>query len=654
MKYHLNFVLLFLSAANIAAQDNGFPFGQVTYRELEMKTYERDSSAEAVILDEFGEAHIDDEYNLIFFHHVKIKILKKSGLKYADIEIRLYKNGLQFEKLRTVKASAFIIENSSMREIQLNPKNIFTENRYKNYDFKKFAIPSAREGSVIEFQYELESPFLYKFKNWEFQSDIPKVYSEYWASIPGNFLYNTTLRGYLKLSKNESKLVKDCFRPGGNKADCGLYKYAMQNIPAFVEEDYMTARSNHIAGINFELSEIHHFDGRIDRITSEWKDAEQELRLHQKFGIQLKRGKDIVDDHVEKIIGDEFDPLIKAKKIYAFIKDWYRWDEVYDMFSELGIKKAYDKKTGNVGDINLSLIAALRYAGLDVEPVILSTRANGLPIEIHPVLSDFNYVVAKVNIAGKVYLADATDDFHPFGILPQRCLNGKGRVLGEKESYWIDLRPADRARQLALLTLKLEKDGIMRGVLQITYTGYEAIDQRKKLASFSNLAEYIAKLEAQSDVFEIKNHEIKNVEDLDKPLVEKLEIEIHAFDHPIAENFLFSPFMLSRWKENPFKSKERLYPVDFGVPMEMATILNLEYPAEFEIINLPEKIGLSLPNAGGRFIFEARIDNNRLSFNHSLVISKTVFTAEEYHYLKELFNRIIQAENADLIFKKKA
>jgi hypothetical protein len=55
-------------------------------------------------------------------------------------------------------------------------------------------------------------------------------------------------------------------------------KVAMRNIPAFVEEDYMTARSNFLAAVHFELSEIVYFDGRTDKLTQEWKDAENELR----------------------------------------------------------------------------------------------------------------------------------------------------------------------------------------------------------------------------------------------------------------------------------------------------------------------------------------------------------------------------------------
>jgi hypothetical protein len=553
-----------------------------------------------------------------------------------------------------VKASSFSIENGTIKQTPFSERNVFTENRNKNLDVKKFAIPNVQAGSVIEFAYTLESPFIFNFRNWEFQSDIPKVSSEYWALIPGNYGYNITLNGYLKPSKSESVLVKECFTPGGgNKADCALYKYEIKDIPAFIEEDYMTARANFISALNFELSEIKHFDGRVDKVTEEWEDAEKELRIHPEFGIQLKRGKDIVDEHVKLILKNNTDPHERARKVYDFVKNWYQWNGTYGKYSELGIKKAFEQKTGNVGDINLSLVAALRYAEFDVEPVILSTRENGFPIEIHPVLSDFNYVIAKVNIGDKVYLADATDDFHPFGILPERCLNGKGRVLGEKKSYWIDLKPADRAKQISVLNLKLDTDGVMRGSLQTSYSGYDAIDQRKKMAAFHSQEEYIRDLDNKLDRIEIKGFEIKNVDELTSPVVQSLKIEIVAFDAVTAGNFMFNPFVMGKWEQNPFRSSSRLYPVDFATTMEIVTVLNLEYPGDFEILNLPDKSALALPNSGGRFLMEVQQLNSRISLKSSLTISRTIFSSDEYLYLKELFNRIIQIQNGDLIFRKK-
>jgi hypothetical protein len=401
------------------------------------------------------------------------------------------------------------------------------------------------------------------------------------------------------------------------------------------------------------LAEVKYFNGSIDKITKEWKDAEEELRRDERFGLQLKRGRDVLDGPIAQLIEGESDALQKAQKIYDFIVAWYRWNDGYGKYSESGIKKAFDSKIGNVGDINLSLIAALKYAGLQVEPMILSTRESGLPTELYPVLSDFNYVVAKLNMDNKVYLLDATDDFMPFGLLPERCLNGKGRVLGEKESYWYELKPANRAKQLSMITLKLHPDGVFRGTIQTTHIGYKAVEQRKVIYAFSNQKEYADNLSSKLNQINIEEFKIESLEDFKKPLVEKFTVAIEGYDYVNTNSFLFNPFIIERWERNPFKSSERLYPVDFGVPIEETMILHLEYPDEFEVAELPRKIGIALPDGGGHYIFEVQRNGSKLIINSSLLVSKTVFTSTEYHYLKELFNQIVQAHGTHLVFKRK-
>src|SRR5690606_30599913 len=92
MKPFFTIVALCISLT-VSAQFNGFEFGKVSTRELSMKVYDKDTSAAALVLYEFGEAYIDNtgDHNLIFQYHVKIKILKKQGLQYADIQIPLRK-----------------------------------------------------------------------------------------------------------------------------------------------------------------------------------------------------------------------------------------------------------------------------------------------------------------------------------------------------------------------------------------------------------------------------------------------------------------------------------------------------------------------------------------------------------------------------------
>ena len=646
------FLLFVFCSISCLAQEKGFPYGQATYRELEIREYLPDSAATALVLDEFGEAFINDEFNLQFTYHARIKILKTEGVKQGTFEILLRKSEGRVEKMITVKGSSFNIENGSMRESKLEQKSVYSENYNKFYNLQKFAIPNVKVGSVIEVMYTLESPFIYNFRSWEFQSDIPKLKSEYLCLIPGIYNYNISLRGFLKLSKNENELIKSCFTPAGRSADCARMRFGMKDIPAFKEEEFMTARSNFVSVINFELSQINYFDGRKDKITKEWKDVDEELRQHSEFGVQLKRGRDILDRQIEEIIAGETDKRAKAQKVYDFIKGWYRWNDVYGKYSEFGIKKAFDAKVGNVGDINLSLIAALKYAGIAVEPVILSTRHNGLPTEVYPVLSDFNYVVAKAAIEDKSYFLDATDDFYPFGLLPERCLNGKGRVIGSDQSYWEELKPIERQRTTSIVNLTLSNEG-MTGTAQTTYSGYAAVAERKNIKKFSSEKEYINSITNRLHDITIKDFALENVDNLDKPLVINLEVLIEVGSLTDNGTFLFSPFVVDQWKRNPFRSTERLFPVDFGAALEEILILNLTYPPDFALDEVPAKVALKLPANGGHFIFEVSDGSNKLSMANTLVIAKPVFTSQEYHYLKELFNNVIATEQTQLVFKKK-
>jgi hypothetical protein len=553
------------------------------------------------------------------------------------------------ELLRNVNVSSYTLEGGQLKESKLESKRIFTEH-YENGDLKNFAIPNVQVGSIIEVQYTIEKPNIFNFQRWEFQRDIPVIESEYWATIPANYDYNIALRGFLKLSRNESELIKDGFQPGGgNKADFTRMKFSMNNIPAFIEEEYMTASKNYLSALNFELSEIKYFRGGSDKITKEWKDVEEELRRDPKFGIQLKRGQDIMDASVEKLITDQIPPLEKAQRIYDFVVGHYSWNEEYGKYCEQGIKKAFENKKGNVGDLNLSLIAALRFAGIEADPVILSTRDNGYATELYPVLSEFNYVIARVTIDKKIYLLDATDPLLPFGLIPYRCLNGKGRVIGDRQTSWQEISSGDKSKKLSYLTLRFNDDGSWNGLIQNSYIGYEAYNQRRKILKFSTQDEYAKNLDRTTNNFSIDKVEIKNLENINEPIVETLHVQS---DGGLNVPFLFNPFLTDRLEKNPFKSSERLYPVDFGVIIDERITINISIPDGLEVEDIPDRIGLGLPNDGGKYLFDVQRKENSIELVSWLNISKPLFSSEEYHYLKELFNRIVQAQNTDLVFKK--
>jgi transglutaminase-like putative cysteine protease len=646
--------LAFFLVQPVLAQENGFPFGRTLFSELDMKSYAKDTNAVAVVLQEFGEAYIDsDELNLRFEYHVKMKILKPGGLKYGNVELVLHRQGGKEETINTLQASSFNLENGRIVESKMADRAMFKREANEYTVVQSFAIPNVKVGSVVEYKYHMESPWLQNFQPWEFQEEIPKVKSEYWATIPAYYRYNVTLKGYLQLSLNEGEVLRNAFSaPGVGTADCSRMKYAMDNIPAFREEEYMTAPSNYMARLNFELLAIHYPDGRIDKVTTEWRDAVNELKSEPRFGGQIRRGKNILEGDIAPIVAGIDDPLTRARKVYDFVKNQYEWNGVYGKYSEHGIRKALDNRTGNVGDINLTLVAALRAADIAADPVILSTRANGFPIEIHPVITDFNYVIATAKLGDKQYLLDATDDFLPFGLVPEKCINGKGRVLPEDESYWLPLTAPGNKRWVSTMSIKMAVDGKLTGSLSTSYFGYAAVDERKTIYEIRDEKEYIQKTRPFTPT-SVTNIVRENIDDVDKPLIVKFDFESDASSEGNASSWLFNPFFISSWRENPFKSAERFYPVDFGVPIDERMIVSIEFPEGYQVKSMPENVALGLPNNGGRYVFLAKSEGNKATFSSNFAIARTYYSPEEYHFLKELFARMIQTQATDILIEKK-
>ena len=649
--------ILFLLFLSLGAEAQNFNFGAITYDDYEFDRKKLDSNANAIVLKEFGTASIQRDDNtgsleLIFEHHVKIKIYNKEGFKEANIIIPAYKDDTREETISELKASTFNYVQNNFVETVMDKKAVFTENRSKYTRLTKFTLPNLKEGSIIEYSYKLRSPNLFNFKTWEFQSDIPKVVSEYLVYIPGIYNYNVSLRGFQKLTDQKVELSKECLRLSGAAIDCSKITYLMKDIPAFIEEDNMTAPSNFKSAIYFELSDVQNLNGGKTSYTKTWKDVDYELSSDKSLGAQMKR-KDVFKDLIPTITKGSTDDLEKAKAIYNYIKKQIKWDNYYGKYSIDNIKKALETRSGNVADVNLSLIAALSAANLDAEAVILSTRDNGTVNKLYPVISDFNYLVAKVNIGDKSYLLDATEPLLPFGLLPLRCINDQGRVINlKKPSYWIDLKASQKTVTSYILMGKMTTAGKIIGTLTTHTLGYAAYNKRRDILRYNSADEYVEKLDERLTRIKILEHSILNIDSVENPLTEKYEIEFTINDGSNNNQFYFSPFFINTISKNPFNLNERTYPVDLGAASDERIIINLTLPEKYQLVEKPKDMAIGLPNTGGKYVLLTNLADNTISMSQVLQFNNAIYQPEEYLFLKEFYSKIIQNQKTEFLLKK--
>lgn len=656
MKKLFLIALIFIGLAKTTrAQD--FEPG-ITDKEIEMSAYDKDPQANAVFLNEFGSTRIDevnDHVRLIYTYHAKIKIFNKEGFNNGTIEIPIHHNESVSEDVDEVTGTTYYKdENGIIQKAELDPKKVFTVKDYKYGSTVKFALPALHPGCVIEFKYKLVSPYIDYFRDWYFQDDIPKMYSQYEVHIPGFWTFNASLRGVLKLTKSASEVERECFISGGSKADCSHITYGIKDIPAFVKEDYMTARKNFLSAIFFELVEVTNpYTGVKTVVTKQWSDVDRILKTSESFGSQLKRGS-LLKEYIAPVIAGKTDELEKAKALYSWVKKQIKFNDYYGIYSE-NIKKAIETHSGSVADINLTLVTALNAAGLNAEAVLLSTREHGMVNTLYPVLNDFNYVIAKVNIGNNTYLLDATDPLLQFGLLPLRCVNDQGRVVSlNKPSYWIDLGTQQKGATTRTLELTLLDNGKIKGTIISYYKGYEAYERRKIIKKFNSVDEYVEDFDEKHPKLKVLKSDILNLDSLDNPLRETFEVEIDAYDNNNHDRLLFNPYFWEKRTTNPFKLAERDYPVDWGYASDSRLVLVMHLPPQYTIETPPQVVAYGLPNKGGMFAtaFETQ-DNNTFTFSNITQFNKTVYDPAEYPYLKELYNKIILTEKGEMVFRKK-
>ncbi len=637
------------------AQENPLP--KIHIRNFTDDLKKTDTTAHAVVLFEHGRTELqyvegDEQLMIVHVKHVRIKILDKEGFDEANVKLRLYKSGNEEEYIKELKGRTLNYENGQVQETEMKREAVFNEKASQYANELKFTLPNIKENSIIEYSYRLYSPFIRNFRTWYFQSNLPKLHSEYVAVIPATFDYNVSMKGYYGLTEQKDEILREHFLYGGNRQDCSKLIYIMKDIPAFKDEGFMLAPINYISSINFELRSYTRPAGGVTNFAKTWANIDEELMADKDFGGQIKN-KGAFKELLPTMVDSATTNLAKAKNIYYYIQDHIAWNEVGGKYAEKGIKKALAEKKGNIADINLALVAAMNAADIEAYPVIFSHRTTGIPGLLYPVLTDFNGVLCMVKIDGKDYLLDASVNMLPFGELSLESINYKGRVIYSKgKSDWVDLVNTTPSKNIYNVLAVLDSTGKITGTLRIQSTGLKALAKRNTIDEYPSLEEYEEKLMENSGNFRIKKSKVDNLNNLEKSLFEELTFEIDLRDNFNDLRYVLNPMIYNRITKNPFTLEQRNYPVDLGAEESELYNFNFTLPNGYVLKDKPKDISMTLPEQAAKYTFKSAIEGNNLMIQQQISMNKAIYTSDEYFFLKELYARIIQQQQKDFQFAK--
>jgi len=163
---------------------------------------------------------------------------------------------------------------------------------------------------------------------------------------------------------------------------------------------------------------------------------------------------------------------------------------------------------------------------------------------------------------------------------------------------------------------------------------------------------FIRKIESNNDGLSITEYSFNGLDSLYNPIREEYTINITNRGDAAADMFYFNPLFFEQVRRNPFRLEERKYPIDYSYPRTEVYQLSLEIPEGYEVEEMPLPVKILLPENSASFEYSISSKDNKLVLINKISINKPVFISEEYPYLKEFYNKIVEKHAEPVIVKK--
>lgn len=547
---HLSLLLFLLSCAQNKAWTKSIEWNELDFARLPGEKEYPDAGA-IILLDEGKmDVSLDNKlYSTVYQRHRIIKILNARGLKYANVAIPYSPNsfvdGIQARTI-SPKGEIQILEKKDIFDINLYPNFIF----YSDQRAKLFTMPGVENGSVIEYQYNLNIPVKTFGHSWVFQNDEPTLISRF------------TLLEPMK-SKIDYRLYGIDIEPTIAQAPVGFkskYVWEVRNIPAVTTEYGMPPMNECTAHLKMAPLGIKNWED-----VSKWYFDLAEP--------QIKAGE-AVKEMAQNLTQRAETDREKLKAIYEWIRDNIRYIAVSigaGSFQPHQAEAVLENRYGDCKDMTTLLCSMARHVGIEANEVLISTWYNGKADTSLPTPYQFNHVIAFCPTMGDSGLwLDATEKGCPFGILPWYDEAVPVLVIGpegEASLRTTPRLPAENNRVAINWQVNLNADGSASVQGRTEFCGGHATALREELV-FASVNEQKRWLE--TDLAErcpgamLQHFEIAGLDPVEDPLIISYSFEAANFVVSKEGMLTFCPGDIQSFDlPNYFRSAKREHPVMF-------------------------------------------------------------------------------------------
>ncbi|MEL6559865.1 MAG: DUF3857 domain-containing protein [Bacteroidota bacterium] len=646
----MTIIILMISISPVLSQDFTPVFNAISEEEWETGTYDKFPDSEAVVLFDIGKTRFVKSglgYDIRFTRHKRIKILKSSGVDHAEVSIPFYFQDInKTEYIENLKAYTYNLIDGNVRGNRVSITAVFEEQINKNWKVKKFAFPDVQEGSIVEFKYDLVSPFKFNLPDWDFQSDIPTLYSEYEVRTIPFYEYVYITSGIQEFdSVSNVKSDKSYYYPGASATNSFgkspryneiINRFIMKDIPAFEDVSFITSRNDYLKRMDFQLSKVHSSYSGTREIMTTWPKMTKSFLEIDEFGKYLKSS----ESQAKKILKSELllnenNQLQNVKVITGYVKSNFNWNYKTSKYATKTAKKFTEQKTGNMAEINLFLCGMLNAAGISATPVLLSTRKHGKVHRKYPFTQFFNAVVVLVKIDGKSFLTDATDPLIAFDRIPPHCINDYGLTVEKDNPGWVKLVNSNHSESGTTFMVSIDTASMTaNATISNASTEMEAYVLKQRIGDDTeNFNEFL-----ESKGFSVvEGVRLRNFQKPEKPflIIAKATTDLET----VGDRMLITPFFNFNMSQNLLKQDSRDYPIDLIYDKTEKFTSRITIPQGYQVAKLPDEFAINDELMTSKLTYS--LNGNALTVAGHYTFKKAIYEKEDYLQLKKHFADIV-------------
>jgi hypothetical protein len=439
----------------------------------------------------------------------------------------------------------------------------------------------------------------------------------------------------------------------------GTYSYtleletkAMANVPSLPDEPFMSSFRDNVQEIRFQLVSIRPIGGFTRTGTDTWAKVGGKLIDDEDFGGQLRRKL----NNEDAIVGKAKALKTNEEKIaYIFneVKNSMKWNGIDDWYTIDGTYRAWENKTGNSAEINLILYHLLKETGLDVYPMVVSTREHGKVLPLYTSTIQFNRAVAFIPVdSAKNYVLDATNKYNLYNEIPADLLNSSGLWIDKQKKQYdiVYLHNDIPVRQMVFINGEIKPDGKLTGTAQISSTSYNKINSVEKYKTDGE-KKYIDFLRDNDNNIKISSLKMQDMEVDSLPLMQNIEFNLDLAGSD--ENYIYlNPNLFTSLKTNPFLSENRMTDVDFRYLRNYAVSGMYKVPAGYKVDALPKSLTIVMPDKGVSFRRIVAEQDGSIIVRYNISYNKTEYSKDNYPDFHEFFKKMHEMLNEQIILKK--